>query len=123
MSLERCGTGRCEKIEFKSCPKIWVKKIALGCPISDRRGVGRHLGSKIKSGKLEQIDFFTSSRRSNPLEHSHRLRCYFVCPVHHPSIINRLRQTEDHWKSVVSTLQLKTQELREWGPIQRMIVR
>jgi len=32
-----------------------------GCPISDRCGVGKHLGSKIKSRELKQINFFTSS--------------------------------------------------------------
>jgi ABC-type lipoprotein release transport system permease subunit len=29
--------------------------------MSDRWGVGEHLGSKLKSRKLQQIDFFTSS--------------------------------------------------------------
>jgi hypothetical protein len=55
------GTGRCEKIDFKICSELGVKKIALGCGISDRWGVGKHLGSKIKSRKLKQINFFTSS--------------------------------------------------------------
>jgi nucleotidyltransferase/DNA polymerase involved in DNA repair len=54
-------TGRCEKIDFKTCSELDVKKLALGCPISDRWGVGKHLGSKIKSRKLKQINFFTSS--------------------------------------------------------------
>ena len=31
--------------------------------MSDRWGVGKHLGSKIKSRELKQINFFTSSRR------------------------------------------------------------
>src|SRR5271154_2647317 len=57
------GTGRCEKIDFKICSELGVKKIALGCPLSDRWGVGKHLGSKIKSRKLQQTNFFTSSRR------------------------------------------------------------
>jgi hypothetical protein len=55
------GTGRCEKIDFKICSELGVKKIALGCRISDRWRVGKHLGSKIKSRKLKQINFFTSS--------------------------------------------------------------
>jgi hypothetical protein len=54
-------SGRCEKIDFKICSELGVKKIALGCPISDRWGVGKHLGSKIKSRKLKEINFFTSS--------------------------------------------------------------
>jgi hypothetical protein len=54
-------SGRCEKIGFKICRKLGVEKIALGRPISDRWGVGKHLGSKIKSRKLQQINFFTSS--------------------------------------------------------------
>jgi hypothetical protein len=33
--------------------------------ISGRWAVGKQLGSKIKSRKLKEIDFFTSSRRSN----------------------------------------------------------
>jgi hypothetical protein len=57
--------GRCEKIDFRICSELGVKKIALGCRISDRWGVGKHLGSKIKSRKLKQINFFTSSRRDD----------------------------------------------------------
>jgi len=38
-----------------------LKQIALECPISDRWAVGKHLGSKIKSRKLKEINFFTSS--------------------------------------------------------------
>jgi hypothetical protein len=55
------SSGRCEKIDFKICSELGVKKIALGCRISDRWRVGKHLGSKIKSRKLKQINFFTSS--------------------------------------------------------------
>jgi hypothetical protein len=29
-------TGRCEKIDFKICSELGVKKIAPGCRISDR---------------------------------------------------------------------------------------
>jgi hypothetical protein len=54
-------TGRCEKIDFKICSDLDVKENALGCRIGDRWGVGKHLGSKIKSRKLQQINFFTSS--------------------------------------------------------------
>jgi hypothetical protein len=56
-------TGRCEKNHFRICSELGVNKIALGCRINDRWGVGKHLGSKIKSRKLEQIIFLTSSRR------------------------------------------------------------
>jgi hypothetical protein len=45
-------SGRCEEIDFKICSGLGVKKIALGCRISDRWGVSKHLGSKIKSRKL-----------------------------------------------------------------------
>jgi hypothetical protein len=55
------ASGRCEEIDFKICSGLGVKKIALGCTISDRWAVGKHLGSKIKSRKLKEIDFFTSS--------------------------------------------------------------
>jgi hypothetical protein len=55
-------TGRCEKIVFKIWSELGAKKIALGCRISDRWAVGKHLGSKIKSRKFRQINFFTSSR-------------------------------------------------------------
>jgi hypothetical protein len=54
-------SGRCEKIGFKTCSELGVKKIAPGCPISGRWGDGEHLTSKIKSRKLKQINFFTSS--------------------------------------------------------------
>jgi hypothetical protein len=49
----------------KSILKIAVnsafKKIAAGSRLSDRWDVGKHLGSKIKSRKLKEINFFTSS--------------------------------------------------------------
>jgi hypothetical protein len=57
-------TGRCEKIDFKIRSGLGLEKIALECPISDRWAVGKHLGSKIKSRKLKEINFFTSSRRN-----------------------------------------------------------
>jgi hypothetical protein len=42
---------------------VWSvpKKVAPGCSTNDRRGVSIHLGSKQKSRKLSQINFFTSS--------------------------------------------------------------
>jgi hypothetical protein len=52
-----------KKSIFKICGELCVKKIAPGCRINDCWGVGKHLGSKIKSRKPEQINFFTSSRR------------------------------------------------------------
>jgi hypothetical protein len=42
------------------------KNVAPGCPLSDRWGGGIHFVSKQKSRNFSQIDFFTSSRRSNP---------------------------------------------------------
>jgi hypothetical protein len=51
------GIGRCEKIDFEICSELGVKKIALGCRITDRRGVGKLLGSKTKSRKLKQSIF------------------------------------------------------------------
>jgi hypothetical protein len=54
-------SGRCEKLIF-NCGDNWArKKTAPECPRSDRRGVGIHLGSKLKSRKLRQINFLTSS--------------------------------------------------------------
>jgi hypothetical protein len=60
-ALGSLPSGRCEKIDFKICGKLGVKKIAPGCRINDCWGVSKHLGSKIKSRKPEQIIFFTSS--------------------------------------------------------------
>jgi hypothetical protein len=57
-----------KKSIFKFAAKLGAKKIALGCPISDRWGVGKHLVSKIKSRELKQINFFTSSCPFNFLE-------------------------------------------------------
>jgi hypothetical protein len=54
-------SGRCEEIDFKVCGELGVKKIAPGFRINDRWDVGKHLGSKIKSRKLKEINFFTSS--------------------------------------------------------------
>jgi hypothetical protein len=62
------SSGRCEKIDFKICSELGVLKIAPGSRISDRWDVGKHLGSKIKSRKLKEIDFFTSSCPFNVLQ-------------------------------------------------------
>jgi hypothetical protein len=62
-------TGRCEKIENKMWSEFAVKKIAPGCPITDRWGVGIHFASNSKPRNFSQIDFFTSSRPlSLPME-------------------------------------------------------
>jgi hypothetical protein len=60
-NLGGIGTGGCEKIDFESWREHSRKKIALGGLISDCWCVGKHFGSKIKSRKSQQIDFFTSS--------------------------------------------------------------
>jgi hypothetical protein len=47
-----------KKSILKSAANSALKKIALGRRTSDRWGVGKHLGSKIKSRRLKQINFF-----------------------------------------------------------------
>jgi hypothetical protein len=60
------GQDGVKKSILKFAVNSVLKKIAPGCRISDRWAVGKHLGSKMKSRKLKEINFFTSSRRSNP---------------------------------------------------------
>jgi hypothetical protein len=55
-----------KKSILKFAVKSAFKKIAPGCRISDRWDVGKHLGSKIKSRKHKEINFFTSSRPRVP---------------------------------------------------------
>jgi hypothetical protein len=46
-----------KKSIFKFASQLGVKQIALGWRMSDRWAVGKHLGSKIKSRKVRQINF------------------------------------------------------------------
>jgi hypothetical protein len=60
------GREDVKKSIFKFASQLGVKQIALGWRMSHRWAVGKHLGSKIKSRKVRQINFFTCSGRANP---------------------------------------------------------
>jgi hypothetical protein len=58
---EDLWSGRCEKIDFRICSELSAKKNCSTMPYKRPLGCRQALGSKIKSRKLKEINFFTSS--------------------------------------------------------------